>query len=348
MSSFGVGLLLLCLVIGGLEFALAARGFRPTVVDSAELWSHERARATELGDRALILIGASRTQLDVDLVTLARATGKVPVQLAIDGSSYVPVLADLANDPGITGTIIVDFQGGVPDPTYRDTSNVYVDYAARRRRSTVTVNFVLAESVLARLRQRTMRSYADGTGPFNALVSRVLAPRATPQYLVTLPSRERAADYSKVPMPAFYYQRAARNAGIEDVPRLPDYAALSAFLAGRIQAIPAASTTGRDRNGHLLGQWVERIESRGGSVVFVMYPRSGLVRAADDVRYPRALFWDKIVPIAGGKGIFYADIPALAGFTCPDGSHLDVRDKAAFTRALADALKTRGWIGRGT
>lgn len=344
LTPFALGVVLLVLVAGGLEYALAARGFKPTVVDSAQVWSGERARATALGQRALILIGASRSQLDVDLPAMADATGKVPVQLAIDGSSYLPVLKDLADDPGVKGTIVIDFQGGVPDPAYQGASNLYVDYAARQRARATHLDFVHAEAALSSFRQRLMRSYADGTGPFSALMVRALAPRATPQYLVTLPSRERDADYSKVAMPAFYYQRVVRNAGIEDVPQFQDYASLDGFLAGRIRELSPASTNGMDTNGQVLAGMVRRIEARGGKVVFVMYPRSGLVRAADDVRYPRTLFWDPLVAMAGGKGIYFADVPALAGFTCPDGSHLDVRDKKRFTQALAEAIKAHGWI----
>ena len=36
-------------------------------------------------------------------------TGLAPVQLAIDGSSFVPVLDGLARDPSIRGTVIVGF-----------------------------------------------------------------------------------------------------------------------------------------------------------------------------------------------------------------------------------------------
>jgi hypothetical protein len=282
--------------------------------------------------------------LDIDLSAMADATGMVPVQLAIDGSSNLPVLKDLADDPGITGTILVDVQGGVPNPGYHGISDAYVAYAARDRARVTQFNFSYVESMLSSVRQRLMRSYADGTEPFNALLVRVLSPTATPQYLVTLPSRERDADYSKVEMPAFYYARSARNAGIDSVPDFQDDASLDAFLTDRIQQLPVASTTGLKESGQVVAEMVRRIESRGGTVVFVMYPRSGLVRAADDVRYPRTLFWDRLVPMAGGKGIYFADVPALAGFTCPDGSHLDVRDKKRFTQALAEAIKAHGWI----
>jgi hypothetical protein len=345
---FGVGVLLLVIVVGLLETALALRGFKPTVVDSAAIWAGERSRANEAGAQALVLVGASRAQLDIDLPELARATGKMPVQLAIDGSNYVAVLADLAADDRFTGTVIVDYQGGVPDPGYKDAATQYVDFWRHGRQAAGRLDFSRMEAALAGWRQATLRSYADGAGPFAALTIRVLPPKATPQYLVTLPSRSREADYSKVPMPSFYFKRVMRNAGIDDIPNLPDYPAIDLYLSERIRTIPQAPVAHLEENATLLGQMVRKIEVRGGEVVFVMYPRSGLVRAADDVRYPRAVFWDHVVPLAGGKGLYFADEPSLRDFTCPDGSHLDVRDKRRFTEALAKALESRGWIRAGS
>jgi hypothetical protein len=42
--------------------------------------------------------------------------------------------------------------------------------------------------------------------------------------------------------------------------------------------------------------------------------------------------------------LHFADEPALAAFHLPDDSHLDFRDKPAYTKALVDALVRRGWV----
>ncbi len=69
----------------------------------------ERARASSLGERAVILIGASRMQTAIDLDVLRVRTKQEPVQLAIDASSFIPIRAGLAKDPAIRGTVIVSF-----------------------------------------------------------------------------------------------------------------------------------------------------------------------------------------------------------------------------------------------
>jgi hypothetical protein len=341
---FGLGLVLLVIVGGLLETALDVRGFKPSVDDSPAAWGRERQRASEAGTHGLILVGASRSQLDIDLDALAQATGKRPIQLAIDGSSYLPVLADLAKDEHVKGVVIVEFRGGVPEPDYQDAATRYVNAWRHRQGLGAAYDFARMERALVDWRQGVLRSYADGASPFQALSRRVLPPEVTPQYLVTRFSRSRDADYSKVDLPALYYKRVMRNAGIENLPDMPDYAAVDRYLAERIQALPQASVAHLLTNTNLLGQMVRRIEARGGRVIFVMYPESGLVRAADDVMYPRALFWDRVVPLVGGKGLYYADEQSLREFACPDGSHLDVRDKRRFTQALVKALESRGWL----
>ncbi|MDQ8049801.1 hypothetical protein [Luteibacter sp.] len=335
-------------LVGWMEWELARRGFRPTVVDSPELWSRERDRASALGSHAIVLIGASRAQLDLDLAILARDSGLQPVQLAIDGSSFLPVLSDLAADDSVTGTVLVDYQDA--NLVWRDhefTALGYINFWRERMRHPQAIGFAASESLLATLRQRFLRTYADGAGPMLAVSRRLLTAHATPQYLQTLPGRERIADYSLVPMPDFYYLRVMRDAGIEDMSPAPDARAFEASLKQRVETLPEAPAAAFNDNVRIVASAVARIEARGGHVIFVAFPRSGLVLRADEVRFPRKRFWSPFVQQVGGKSLRFDEIPALAAFRCPDGSHLDAKDREPFTHALAETLATRGWIGQG-
>jgi hypothetical protein len=80
------------------------------------------------------------------------------------------------------------------------------------------------------------------------------------------------------------------------------------------------------------------IQAHGGRVLFVVFPKSGYVKQTDDRRYPRSLFWDRFATGAPGLSLHFEDVPALKAFTCPDGSHLDYRDRGRFSQALAAAL----------
>jgi len=333
-------LFLVMLFIGLMELRLAARGFRPTATDSEWSWIVQRERASELGDRALVLIGASRVLLDVDLDVLRRATGLEPVQLAIDGSSFVPVLEDLAGDASITGTVLIGYQDNVIAST--DGESVAAGFIAawqRHGRAHRVPTFSSMEATLTEWLHRNVRSYADGARPITSLISRLVAPNPTPQYLLMMPDRSWLADYSKVGMPGFYYGRVERTLG-ETIPVTHEmtYADLDAEIRRRIDAMPTADASLVDERSRRVAAMARMIEARGGHVEVAAFPTGGLVREIDDKRYPRDKFLDRFAGIVGTKAISPADVPALAAFKCPDGSHIDRRDRAAFTAALADAL----------
>ncbi len=328
------------LFIVALEVRLAARGFRPTSTDSEWSWVVQRARASRLGDRALVLIGASRVLLDVDLDVIRRKTGLEPVQLAIDGSSFVPVLEDLANDPSITGTVLTGYQDNVI--ASKDGENAAAGFVGawqRHQRAHGVPNFSSTEAALTDWLHGKLRSYADGARPLTSLTTRIVAPKPTPQYLVTMPDRSWLADYSKVDMPGFYYGRVQRTLG-EDVAIRPgmSWTDLDAEIRRRIDAMPVADASMVDERSRNIAAMARKIEARGGHVEFAAFPTDGLVRAIDEKRYPRAMFMDRFAAIVGTKTISPSDAPALAAFKCPDGSHIDYRDRPAFTTALTDAL----------
>ncbi|UPG84817.1 hypothetical protein L2Y94_16045 [Luteibacter aegosomatis] len=332
-------LALALLAVAGLEAWLASHGFMATVVDSPSLWAGERARVNRLGNRALVLVGASRIQLDVDIDTLREMTGKEPVQLAIDGSSFVPVLADLADDDKVTGTILVEYQDHIVGHFDRkDAADVYVAAWKHERLHETIPDFANTEAWLSSFLRGHMRSFADGATPFDSLMLRALDINATQQYLVTLPDRERLADYTKVQMPQFYFARVLRNAGMTQAPDAPDWATLNALLARRIEALPTASLPNFEANSQVIAGMVRRIEARGGRVIFMVFPRSGLVRAADERSFPRAAYWAPFVKAVGTPSLNYADVPTMRDLICPDGSHLDQRDRVAFTRDLVHAM----------
>ena len=89
----------------------------------------------------------------------------------------------------------------------------------------------------------------------------------------------------------------------------------------------------------------ERIRARGGRVILVRFPTSGALWTSVDERfYPRAEYWDVFAARTGMHMLHFQDVPGLAGFDCPDGSHIDAKDRTAFTEALLDALDERGWL----
>jgi hypothetical protein len=336
--SFALAALVLFVVV--MEWQLARHGVRPTVVDSSGRWLKSREQASKLGGDGLILIGASRMQLDVDMPIMSSLLGRSAVQLSIDGSSFVPVLRDLASDPSITGTVLVEYEDQMlGDLSVVDRAAQYEALWEIERGKVKVPDFAMIEDWLADLLHTHMRSYADGARPLTSLVHRVLFPDSRGQYIETLPDRSRLADYSKVEMPAMYYRRVMRNMGLVDVPQFRGWPELDEELRRRIAGISAADLPLFSENARIVGSMAKAIETRGGHVVFIRMPTSGLVREFDQQHFPRGQFWERFIRDAGVNAINFEDEPSLGGFNCPDGSHLDYRDRERFTRSLGIVVK---------
>jgi hypothetical protein len=324
--------------IGIMEFRLAVRGFHPSIVDSPRAWIRQRERVDALGQRALILVGSSRVLLDLDLDTLRRETGLEPVQLAVDGSSFVPVLEGLAADPQVRGTVLVDLAENVLTIPVRPDA-AYEFQAAYQHSRGALPDFDASESYLTDWLHGRLRSYADGTRPLTALLLRILQKGPTPQYLRMLPDREVLADYSQVPQPQFYYRRVMRNLGQEVPTAGRSYRDIENDMAARIAALPPFDDKLFLTSLPAMADTTRNIQAHGGRVLYATFPTSGYVRLIDDKRFPRPLFWDRFTAAVSAPHLNFEDIPSLRSFYCPDGSHLDYRDRPLFTQRLVRALQ---------
>lgn len=318
-----------------LELALRMRGYTPTIEDTGQLWRTVRDETSDAGARAMPIIGASRIQLGINLELLTEAMGddSQPLQLAINGTSWRPVLRDLAADPEVRGRVVVDWY-----PQFVASDVVTHAWVISRARGIdwLAVGEDAEQRLSTPLRSR-FALFADGGRAIDIVARRLLTRAPVAQYIQTRPDRSRAADYSLVPMPAFAEDRALRHIGLPLEPngnvsareRIAESIALATPLPVDAATVEQWDAIARD---------IAAIRARGGDVVFVKMPTSGAVAAFDAARYPEAVWWDGFLAHVGARGISASREPSLAGFTCPDGSHLDRRDQAAFTAALAPLL----------
>ncbi len=336
----GATLLICFTFIAMMEIRLAQLGYHSTVLDSPERWAKERTRASQLGERALILIGGSRIQLGIDLDTLRKETGLEPIQLAVDGSSFVPILKGLADDPSIRGTVLVDYYPeSVEGALSGDFGAAIVFENAYDLRKVEHELFTLGqiEKFLTEALHENLRGFADNATPLMSLQWRIIPNEKAGQYLITLPDRSRLADYTLVERPRFYYKRVARNLGQEKSINL-ETADIEQVLKQKVNLLQPNNDTAYIQGARYLRQLVTAINSRGGNVIFVAMPTSGMIRDIDEKRHPRANFLALFKKEVGVSVIHSADDPYLQSFTCPDGSHLDFRDRTRFTAALAHSL----------
>jgi len=329
------------LFVVALELALALHGIQPTVTDSEQRWEKERNRASDLGANALIFVGASRMQTDIDLDEARRRTGLEPVQLAVSGANWIPVLQGLASDPEIRGTVVVDYyEKFISSPDADNIVNnalVYQQHFKRHRGNSPPSE--RSEEWLTDKLHGLLRSYADDATPFQALLDRALSPKRVDQYMSTSADRSRAADFSKAPSTYSWLPYSIKNSG--KVIPLSYKSPVNARLAELERVI--ASLEPED-NGYFIAQtrqlrsMVDSIEQRGGRVFFVAMPESGWLAEMRKKKFPRTRFWDVFVSEVGTTAVDSSEDESLSGFTSPDGSHLDKRDRTNYTAALLTRL----------
>src|SRR5688572_1467131 len=108
----GAFVLFLLLMVGW-ELYWRDYGAEPGYRNSNGAWAEQRRRIDAGEGDKTVLIGSSRTLFDVQLPVWERLAGERPIQLALEGTSPVPVLEDLAQDPNFTGRLVVGVTPGL-------------------------------------------------------------------------------------------------------------------------------------------------------------------------------------------------------------------------------------------
>lgn len=303
------------LIVAGWELFVRFRGLSDTAVaDTAELWVRQRERASVLGDDAVILVGASRIQMGIDLQVMKQFSTGIPVQLAISASPFMPVLKHLADDDTVTGTVIVSFTAGDILRFTRETRSerwlvAYDEYKAGK----TNVFYQPFEDRLRDVVDSILVSFENDAHP-----QQLIFGSTTRNYVRTLPDRSQQADYNKVDREVAYQRRIELVLGGKELAfaEIPDFD----VRIGELESL------------------VDRIVERGGQMIFVRLPSSKRIREIEDTRYPKTAYWDRIAMQTSARTIHYADYPELSEYDFPDGVHIDVSEQAAYTAALSKLL----------
>ena len=327
-------------LLGGLLLVLLCEnlfrnlGVTANVRETATLWAVQREIAASSGAEKLILVGASRSQLGMDIEELERLSNKPVVQLAIDGSPYLNVLEHLANDQSVRGTVIISttLDGLVSTPGLSRSDQWIEEYETNYRHR----GYLKVENKLIAMLQSASALYANVV-PLPALVSSIVGGTALPvSYITTQINRERNADYNLTTYPDIYIARVMRTLDLPLPPReFDDLEQFETAILNVARANLVAADIGEFDLVDLQAQ-LAKLQQRGVEVVFVQFPMSGAVEALNNMRYPKAL-WDNVMSELGARMIDYRDYPQL-DYELVDGPHLDIRQKTEFTRDLFQIL----------
>lgn len=339
-----VAVVLTVLVLSATEYFLRSKGFVPSMADSIDLWAQQRLRIDRAPTPPIVALGTSRIQMGLDLDLLGRRAGTSVVQLAIDGVSFVPVLQQLASDDTFTGTVLVSLTESILEqPRREDTARQWLSaYIALAQR--IEFNpFPVWEARLSTFVNSRLALRTEGAPPYVVLKHALTNTGSYSAFLTLRETRERLGDYTLVPQPGYYAWRVKEHFGENLFTRKVSYEEfVQAYRAATEQLKPHAVDPFLTVLDRIMAS-VAAIEKRGGRVIFVRFPTDKMVWEIDRRRFPRARFWQPLVD-RHSRTIHFKDYPELDRFALPDGSHLDMRDRASFTSALADIIERRfGW-----
>ena len=336
----GIAVVVTIIVIAAtVAWELYARslGYRPTLNDNDDLSTAARRRVEP---ESIVIIGDSRAWFDLDLDELQRGLGKRPVQLAMPGSTAWPVLKDLADDNNFHGTIICSF---VPALFFAPPGSPPMVHAERdvKRFHNQTLAQRASEDLAMPLEEHVAFLKPDDLS-LEALLNELPIPNRSgalvsprfPPYFQTEDRERRARMWEKCAEPGSELAKKIQQIWLPlfTPPPPPTYIPREVFFAEMRKGIQKRFDDTRDA--------IEKIRSRGGKIVFVRFPHSGRLKELEDRDTPRAKTWDPLLKTTGAPGIYYSDFPELAGFTCPEWSHLSAGDSVEFTRRLIPHLRT--------
>ena len=310
--------MIIVLSLGTWEIFWRMTGFKPGLHDSAGLWAIERKKVKGFDPEQIVFLGASRIQLAMDLGAFAEVfDGRKPVQLAIAGSSFIPVLENLADDKSFNGIVICEgneYLLLLENNNLPQLSNEYAAFYKNMRFMDVIGQYFNMSL------QKALVLFLPELDPLN-IARRVGKLEWPVQYKTTAGDRSITVDYSLVDIQEYRKNRIKSQlkcySSVRDINKI--------FILN-IQRIENAT---------------KKIQERGGRVIIVRFPTSGPLLKIDKRRMPREKYWDYWAENASAMMIHFEDYPSLAGFPCPDYSHLDYHDSPAFTRALAAIIKEK-------
>lgn len=327
--------LLAAVVTVAWEIRVRSQGYAPALNDTTDLWADRREAVRP---DSLVVIGDSRPLFDIDLDAIEAGLGKRPIQLSIAGSGAYPILADLANDESFKGDVVISLvpvmfltPGGYLDQVSKDALRRHRTRSPSQRISHHIAMFLEERIAFLQQEDLTLGMLLQDIDIPNR--PGALVPPRFPPYFQTIDRerRTRMADECAIVGSPMQQSVVAAWQRLFVPPPPPTWVPPEVFRETMAKGIEA-------RFGETAAA-IAKLRARGGRVVFVRFPHSGWVKEAENMATPRAPTWDRMLEVTGAPGIHFEDYPELAGFDCPEWSHLSGPDSVEFSKRLAPHLK---------
>ncbi len=323
-------LLLAILMFSAWEWHWRDFGAQPGYRNSDGQWAQQRRRINNGEGNKTVLVGSSRVLFDVQLPVWEKTLDEKPIQLALEGTSPLPVLEGLAADPDFTGRLLV---GIAPDIfftgfKYRGDTIEYAKKQGPSQRTGTWISQTMLEPYFAFYDP----DFALGTvlerqnWPLRTGMKRDLHVRKLTTHTLDRNTRmwSKLVDdpaYAKIAQDTW-----ASHFNGPPPPFMNTPEKLQTVINTQIDKTAAAVAT---------------LRARGVTIVFLRPPSDGDYYAHEQRIFPRARTWDVLLKRTGAQGIHFEDYPELQGYVLPEWSHLSAAEADRFTAALAPLVEAK-------
>jgi hypothetical protein len=303
------------------ETLLYAAKHQPSVVSDADLFCHAYTKVRDLGSKDVVFLGASRMQTGLDLATFNNLyPDRKALMLAQSGkrSSY-PVFKDIVDKTNYHGIAIIDETEAtltIPDSDQLPFVNhCYNNFSINRQLNTRISIWLQSHLIFLNPQSSSFRLWGN-------LASAGKLP--VPFYTKTLDDRQQLTDYARAQPKALQSLHDGRLQGVEQQLATQTSPTFAAWFA---------------KTQHWRSS-IAKFQQRGGKVIFVRMPVARELWQVEGKIYPPDRYWQPWIEQLHVKSVHFADYPDLSAFQFPDTSHLDLRDRAAFTKRFLERVSS--------
>lgn len=330
-KSLIIGLVLCLLGVSIWELHWRSKGYYPDLDNDNSLFADQRRKVENTSNSDIVLMGSSRIHFDIQLNVWEKETGIKPIQLAIPGTSPLPIFHDLVHNSDFTGTIIVGVTPGLffsststDDRAYRSANNkaeYYQDQTYAQR-----INHVLGIPL-----QENLAFISDAEG-VDAIKLKYLLKK------IEFGERIKGSDFP--PFPNFADISIDRNL------RMTEKFATDTSMARLIKNVWSFKKTDGTPPKQIDKEAVLKLfvadakifQERGGNLILLRCPSTGYYIRREANFYCRDEFWDELVKQSGAKGYHFQDYDQLKDLDCPEWSHLSGEGADFFTSEISKIM----------
>ena len=304
--------IVIAVILGmAIEILLRTNGYTPTypvsMLDMKRQW-HEVVREDHSASD-ILLLGTSRMLTDIDQGVLEDNLGGKVIQMGV-GGGFHPffVLKTVVEETNFNGRVIVEVV-----PIYCSDEYDYFSKGILHSLSNKISYSELYDSYIYNWLSEQSTLLSPRVSIFS--LERIVVYRDSLKFLMLMSSdRQRRVYYN---FKSLNLSRAVHNEGY--------YAGLKVLSPEDWLNYMAAQD-----------KYADMIEARGGEVVYVRFPTSGISHVFEEKVLPKSECWDKFAQYTDSVTIHYKEFERE--YVCPDDTHLDWHDASSFTLDLVKRI----------